>query len=52
MLLGYAKLQQGDKAGAAQLLARYPVPPQPGEGITATFWFPAFREWRKSASLQ
>jgi hypothetical protein len=52
MLLGYAKLQSGDKAGAAQLLKRYPLPPQPGESILASFWFPAFKEWRKSAGLE
>jgi hypothetical protein len=52
MLLGYAKLQSGDKAGAAALLQRFPLPPQPGESILASVWFPAFRDWRKSAGLQ
>ncbi len=51
MLLGQALLAMGNKQRAAELLANYPLPPQPGEALFATLYFPAFLEWRKAAGL-
>ncbi len=51
MLLARAKMETGDKAGAKALLARYPLPPQPGENVYATLWFPDFLKWRKEVGL-
>jgi len=51
MLLGQALLATGNRQRAAELLANYPLPPQPGETLFATLYFPAFLEWRKAAGL-
>lgn len=49
MLLGKAKLDAGDRKGAADLLANHPTPPQVGEAMLASLYFPKYREWRKKA---
>lgn len=49
MLLAQTKLMTGDNKAAAALLENYPLPPQPGESIFATLYFPAFLDWRKAA---
>lgn len=51
MLLGLTKLRTGDKAGAAELLRRYPLPFTPGESMFASLYFPEFLQWRKEAGL-
>lgn len=51
MLLAKAKIETGDAAGAKTLLSRYALPPQPGENVYASLWFPEFRQWRKAAGL-
>lgn len=49
MMLGKAKLDSGDRKGAAELLANHPTPPQAGEAMLASLYFPQYREWRKKA---
>lgn len=51
MMLAKAKLETGDTAGAKALLARYALPPQPGENVYSSLWFPEFRQWRKAVGL-
>ncbi|MFN7938662.1 MAG: hypothetical protein U0R19_35360 [Bryobacteraceae bacterium] len=51
MMLAKAKLETGDAPGAKNLLTRYALPPQPGESVYASLWFPEFRQWRKAAGL-
>ncbi|MBL8178329.1 MAG: hypothetical protein JNK48_26875, partial [Bryobacterales bacterium] len=51
MLLAKAKWETGDQAGARDLLRRYPLPPQPGESVYASLWFPEFLQWRKALGL-
>jgi hypothetical protein len=45
-LRGGAQFLSGDKAGAAGTLGRWPLPPQPGESLFASLWFPAVKDWR------
>lgn len=49
MLLARARLDAGDKRAAVELLAIAPLPPQPGEALLASLYFPQFREWRRAA---
>lgn len=49
MLLGKAKLDAGDKKGAAELLANHPMPPQTGDSLLASLYFPQYQTWRKKA---
>lgn len=51
VLLGWLQLQLEDKAGAAQLLRAYPLPPQTGDAVFASLYLPEYLEWRKSAGL-
>ncbi|MDX1981395.1 MAG: hypothetical protein SFV51_14090 [Bryobacteraceae bacterium] len=48
-LLGGAQLLAGDKQAAARTLGRWPLPPQPGESLFASLWFPAVKDWRAQA---
>ncbi|MBL8222036.1 MAG: hypothetical protein JNL62_22555, partial [Bryobacterales bacterium] len=50
-LLAQARLETGDKAGAKALLERYALPPNPGDTLYASLWFPQFRAWRKAVGL-
>lgn len=51
MLLALARLETGDKAGAKVLLERYALPPNPGDTLYASLWFPQFQAWRKAVGL-
>jgi Flp pilus assembly protein TadD len=51
MLLGKALLATGNRQRAAEMLTNYPLPPQPGETLFATLYFPGFLEWRKAVGL-
>ncbi|MCS7025125.1 MAG: tetratricopeptide repeat protein [Bryobacteraceae bacterium] len=49
LMLGKARLDLGDRNGAAQLLANHPLPPQTGEALLASLYFPHYRDWRHQA---
>lgn len=45
-LLAGSAVLGGDASRAAALLARWPLPPTPGESLFATLWFPHVIDWR------